>query len=39
VVFLGERLTRVMPLRAIRMVAAALFALLGIWVLESGAHA
>ncbi|HET7843082.1 MAG TPA: TMEM165/GDT1 family protein [Xanthomonadales bacterium] len=33
VVFLGERLTRRLPLKTIRVVAAALFALMGVWII------
>lgn len=32
-VFLGDRITRVVPMRLVRMAAAAIFALLGIWAL------
>ena len=32
-VFLGERMTRIIPLRVMRMVAATLFCLLGVWAL------
>jgi len=34
-VFLGDKLTRVIPLKLTRMLAAALFAILGVWQLLS----
>ncbi len=37
VVFVGERALRVLPAAAVRRVAAALFALLGLWTLAGGA--
>lgn len=36
-VWLGEKATRLMPLRAMRVVAAALFALMGVWVIADAA--
>ena len=32
-VLLGEKATRIIPLRIVRMIAAAIFALIGVWVL------
>jgi Ca2+/H+ antiporter, TMEM165/GDT1 family len=35
-VLLGEAATRIVPLRYIRIIAAILFALLGVWILVTG---
>ena len=32
-VFLGERITRIVPLNYVRMAAAAIFAAIGVWIL------
>lgn len=32
-VFLGERITRIVPLNIVRMIAAAIFAAIGVWIL------
>ena len=37
-VLLGEAATRIVPLNIVRMVAAAIFALIGAWVLLSAFH-
>jgi putative Ca2+/H+ antiporter (TMEM165/GDT1 family) len=37
-VLLGEAVTRIVPLRVVRLVAAAMFALIGAWVLLAAVH-
>ena len=37
-VFLGEAATKIVPLRYVRIAAAVLFALIGVWVVLSALH-